>query len=114
MGDFTSGFNMDAVFSEQAGGKFKAGCESCSNGGKKVKQAKKRVKKAKKGGSEYLKDLSPESITTSPMDGGKKRKLSEYNKFVKKQFTILKKEFPSKTAPQIMVLIGKKWKETKK
>lgn len=108
-----SGFNMPSVMSEQDGGKFKAGCDTCASGGKRAKIAKKTKKVKRRGGDETLHELSPSPVP-SPMDGGKKRKLSEYNKFVKKQFTILKKEFPSKTAPQIMVLIGKKWKETKK
>jgi hypothetical protein len=45
---------------------------------------------------------------------GGARKLTPYNKFVKKQFAVLKKQYPSKTAPEIMKLIGKKWRETKK
>ena len=44
---------------------------------------------------------------------GGKRKLSDYNKFVKKEFKNLKKQYPSKTAPEIMRLIAKKWKASK-
>lgn len=46
--------------------------------------------------------------------GGAKRKLSPYNKFVKKTFPQLQKENPSKKAPEIMKMCAKKWKETKK
>jgi len=42
-----------------------------------------------------------------------KRKLSVYNIFVKKQFTVLKKKFPTLTAPQIMKKIGEEWRKTK-
>ena len=45
---------------------------------------------------------------------GGARKLTPYNKFVKKEFSALKKQYPSKTAPEIMKLIGEKWRQTKK
>lgn len=45
---------------------------------------------------------------------GGARKLTPYNKFVKKEFAALKKQFPSKSAPEIMKLIGKKWRSVKK
>jgi hypothetical protein len=44
---------------------------------------------------------------------GGARKLTPYNKFVKKQFAVLKKQYPSKSAPEIMKLIGQKWRATK-
>jgi len=43
-----------------------------------------------------------------------KRALSPYNKFVKKHFAILKKQFPDDKAPQIMQKIAIEWKKTKK
>jgi hypothetical protein len=46
--------------------------------------------------------------------GGAKRKLTPYNKFVKKEYKVLKAQYPAMTAPEIMKLIGKKWSETKK
>ena len=42
-----------------------------------------------------------------------KRKPSVYNIFVKKQFTVLKKQFPTLTAPEIMKKIGEEWQKTK-
>lgn len=52
---------------------------------------------------------------SAPVEGGKKvRKLTEYNKFVKKHFADIKKNNPNKTAPVIMQEIGKLWKKTKK
>jgi len=42
-----------------------------------------------------------------------KRKPSVYNIFVKKQYTVLKKQFPTLTAPQIMKKIGEEWQKTK-
>jgi hypothetical protein len=39
----------------------------------------------------------------------KKRKLTPYNKFVKKMYTELHKKFPTYTAPQIMKEIGIEW-----
>lgn len=46
--------------------------------------------------------------------GGKPRKLTEYNKFVKTEFKKVKAEFPSKKAPEIMKICAKKWKESSK
>ena len=43
-----------------------------------------------------------------------KRALTPYNKFVKKHFAALKKEFPDDKAPQIMQKIAIEWKKTKK
>lgn len=43
-----------------------------------------------------------------------KRALSPYNKFVKKQFAILKKQFPDEKAPQIMQKVAIEWNKTKK
>jgi HMG (high mobility group) box len=48
-------------------------------------------------------------------DGGaKKRKLSPYNKFVKKMFKVLQKEHPKEDAPKIMKRIGAEWQKVKK
>jgi hypothetical protein len=43
----------------------------------------------------------------------KKRKLTPYNKFVKKMYAELHKKFPTDTAPQIMKKIGIEWNNTK-
>ena len=43
-----------------------------------------------------------------------KRALSPYNKFVKTQFAILKKQFPDEKAPQIMQKVAIEWNKTKK
>ena len=45
---------------------------------------------------------------------GGARKLTPYNKFVKKEFAALKKQHPSKPATEIMKLIGQKWRTQKK
>lgn len=45
---------------------------------------------------------------------GGARKQTAYNKFVKKEFAVLKKEYPTKTAPEILKLIAKKWRATNK
>ena len=48
-------------------------------------------------------------------DGGaKKRKLSPYNKFVKKMFKELQKKHPKEDAPKIMKRIGAEWRKMKK
>ena len=46
--------------------------------------------------------------------GAKKRKLTPYNKFVKKMYKELHKKYPNDSAPQIMKKIGVEWKKTKK
>ncbi len=46
--------------------------------------------------------------------GGKKRKLSSYQLFVKREFKKCQKDYPSKKAPEIMKIIAKKWKDSKK
>ncbi len=45
--------------------------------------------------------------------GGKKRPLSEYNKFMKAHFKKLREKHPSKTAPELLKMIAKMWKESK-
>lgn len=45
--------------------------------------------------------------------GGAKRKLTAYNKFVKKESAILKEKYPGKKQSEIMKLIGKKWSSQK-
>jgi hypothetical protein len=54
-----------------------------------------------------------DSCSNQLKTGGAKKKLSVYNKFVKKKFTVLKKQFPSLTAPEIMKKIGEEWQKTK-
>ena len=46
--------------------------------------------------------------------GGKKHKLSSYQLFVKREFKKCQKDYPSKKAPEIMKIIAKKWKDSKK
>ncbi len=41
---------------------------------------------------------------------GVKRVLTPYNKFVKKNFAIMKKKFPNEKAPQIMQKVAVEWK----
>ena len=41
----------------------------------------------------------------------KKRKLTPYNKFVKKMYAELHKKFSSYTAPEIMKKIGEEWRK---
>ena len=45
--------------------------------------------------------------------GGARRKLTAYNKFVKKTFPQLQKEHPTKKATEIMKMCAKKWKDSK-
>ncbi len=45
---------------------------------------------------------------------GGKRKLSSYQLFVKREFKKCQKDYPSKKAPEIMKIIAKKWKSSKK
>jgi hypothetical protein len=45
--------------------------------------------------------------------GGKKRPLSEYNKFMKAHFKKLREKHPSKTAPELLKMIAKMWKESR-
>ena len=45
---------------------------------------------------------------------GGAKKLSEYNKFVKREFKKCQKDYPSKKAPEIMKIVAKKWKSSKK
>ena len=52
------------------------------------------------------------------MEGGAKkpkakRKLTPYNKFVKKMFKELRSKFPDDSAPEIMKKIGAEWRKTK-
>jgi hypothetical protein len=55
------------------------------------------------------------SCGMSNQDGGaKKRKLTPYNKFVKKMKKELHKKYPNDSDPQIMKKIGVEWKKTKK
>ena len=46
--------------------------------------------------------------------GVKKKNLYEYQKFVKREFKKCQEDYPSKKAPEIMKMIGKKWRESKK
>jgi hypothetical protein len=46
--------------------------------------------------------------------GAKKRKLTPYNKFVKKMFSELRKKNPNDSAPEIMKKIGVEWRKKSK
>ena len=121
------------------GGSGGSGC--CNNGGAKKRVARKPAgkavgkPKAKRGGNadpstEPVKspDAEPvepvaEPAVESQGGGARKKKgskvaakraLSPYNKFVKKQFAILKKQFPDEKAPQIMQKVAIEWNKTKK
>lgn len=118
---------------KSAGG---SGC--CSSGGAR-KPAKKPVRKyVKKGGNtgdsdetaetsavdNKIEDLYTNNDSDDVQEGGAKKKkgskvaakkaLSPYNKFVKKHFAILKKQFPDEKAPQIMQKVAIEWNKTKK
>jgi hypothetical protein len=55
-----------------------------------------------------------ESCASNVVGGAKKkRKLTPYNKFVKKMFNELRKKFPNDSAPEIMKKIGVEWKNKK-
>jgi hypothetical protein len=43
--------------------------------------------------------------------GAKKRKLTPYNKFVKKMYKELHTKFPNDSAPEIMKKIGAEWRK---
>lgn len=67
--------------------------------------------------TEYTEGTEQQSGGAGKKKGSKvvaKRALSPYNKFVKKQFAILKMKFPDEKAPQIMQKIAIEWKKTKK
>jgi hypothetical protein len=55
-----------------------------------------------------------ESCSAASVGGAKKRKLTPYNKFVKKMYKELHKKFPNDSAPEIMKKIGVEWRKTKK
>jgi hypothetical protein len=55
-----------------------------------------------------------ESCSAASVGGAKKRKLTPYNKFVKKMYKELHKKFPNDSAPEIMKKIGAEWRKTKK
>lgn len=120
------------------GGSGGSGC--CNNGGAKKRVARKPAgkavgkPKAKRGGNAGDADSSTEPVVKpaepvaepaveSQGGGARKKKgskvaakraLSPYNKFVKKQFAILKKQFPDEKAPQIMQKVAIEWNKTKK
>lgn len=122
--------------SESTGGVGGSGC--CSRGGGARKSAKKPVRKyVRKGGNTGDSDGTAETSaeknkiedlytndTDDVQEGGAKKKkgskvaakkaLSPYNKFVKKHFAILKKQFPDEKAPQIMQKVAIEWNKTKK
>ena len=62
-------------------------------------------------GCRYYGGLGNDEVTENK--GGAK-KLSEYNKFVKREFKKCQKDYPSKKAPEIMKIVAKKWKSSKK
>jgi len=45
--------------------------------------------------------------------GGKKRKLTAYNKFVKKEMLALRKQYPDKNVTELMKTIGERWRAKK-
>jgi hypothetical protein len=116
------------------GGSGGSGC--CNNGGAKKRVARKPAgkavgkPKAKRGGNAGDADSSTEPVEPVAEPAGEsqgggarkkkgskvaaKRALSPYNKFVKKQFAILKKKFPDEKAPQIMQKVAIEWNKTKK
>ena len=123
------------------GGSGGSGC--CNNGGAKKRVARKPAgkavgkpkAKAKRGGNagdtnppaepvEPVKPVEPAEPAGETQAGGARKKkgskvaakraLSPYNKFVKKQFAILKKQFPDEKAPQIMQKVAIEWNKTKK
>jgi hypothetical protein len=70
-----------------------------------------------------IENLYPENSGDAQAGGARKKKgskvaakkaLSPYNKFVKKHFAILKKQFPDEKAPQIMQKVAIEWNKTKK
>jgi len=124
-----------------SGGSGGSGC--CNNGGAKKRVARKPAgkavgkPKAKRGGNagdagpstepaeQVVKTAEPVAEpAVEPQAGGARKKkgskvaakraLSPYNKFVKKQFAILKKQFPDEKAPQIMQKVAIEWNKTKK
>lgn len=66
-------------------------------------------------GPQMLREVGGCGSCGSGSGGAKKpRKLTPYNKFVKKEFAAFKKQYPSKSATEIMKLIGQKWRSQKK
>ena len=96
------------------GGKKKKGGAGCSGS---VRVDESTLYGGKKGGN---------SCSSQLMSGGKKkpkkekkakkgkRKLSEYTKFVKKHYKAVEKENPKLKATEIISLVAKKWRESKK
>ena len=73
--------------------------------------------------TQEIENLYPENSGDAQAGGARKKKgskvaakkaLSPYNKFVKKHFAILKKQFPDEKAPQIMQKVAIEWNKTKK
>jgi len=83
---------------------------------KRVVKPKKLVKKygKRKGGYTEEEFEEPEILGggAKKKKGSKvvKRALTPYNKFVKKNFAIMKKKFPNQKAPQIMQKVAIEWK----
>lgn len=87
------------------GGKKKKGGTGCSGS---VTAEGAPLTGGKKGGN---------SCSSQLMNGGKKkgkRKLSEYTKFVKKNYKVVENENPKLKATEIISLVAKKWRESKK
>lgn len=85
-----------------------AGCGTKMEGGKK-----------KKGGSDCSARIEGgmgNSTQFAPYQNGgkKKRPLTEYTKFVKKEYRVLQKQNPKLKATEIISMVAKKWKEIKK
>ncbi len=87
-------------------------CGSATGGAKNTKKGV--VKKIKGGETETETETEPGNVTggAKKKKGSKvvKRALSPYNKFVKKNFAIMKKKFPNEKAPQIMQKVAIEWK----
>ena len=90
----------------------------------KSPDAEQVVKPAEPAAEPVVKPAEPAEPAGETQNGGARKKkgskvaakraLSPYNKFVKKQFAILKKQFPDEKAPQIMQKVAIEWNKTKK
>jgi hypothetical protein len=114
----SEGYDLDKVFKENERG-YKG-----QSVNKKRKAKPPPVPKNKRGKKINSDDSDVDSFLAGiESSGNKKRRAkpakrskkgaSPYNKFVKEQSPIIKAENPGLTQPEIMKLIGKKWKEQK-
>jgi hypothetical protein len=65
------------------------------------------------GGSSCSMDGGAKKLKKPKAKKAAKRKLTPYNKFVKKMFKELRSKFPNDSAPEIMKKIGAEWRKTK-